>query len=819
MSGTFFLMRFWLSAFVALFLPLVGAPAQDSFPGTAPVTFRFRESLKDRVVREPDTPVSDESYIIGSERVLVITGTAPLAGFDLSEIDDFSPYSIVIGDFDTGQISGLQGRLSDDENFFADSSRNVVIPILALNYDGDEVTVGTISLNWNNTQVEFTVQIDNVNQILTEIDSRVATDFYRERDEAIDAEDLTAAFAFGPFSYNLRTVYTIGTASSSTDPRVAEVLSDVSLFGSIDSVPPTLTITSPAPATSTALGMATIVGTVQDKRQIQTQGTTVATYDGEVALVEVQVGTAQAPGSFVQADLNGSNWALPNVPLAPGENRITVRATDVHGNVTTSPTRKITYLLKGTINVEAEAVGFLAGATGPAGTVKGAFLSNSAKSITARINEPFVANAAKNIEAGQQFTVTAVPAPGAVFNGWTAILDGAPHFTALTEKLTFETKPNLFLRAEFVPNPFDPVFGVYHGLVAGNTAAERGTFQVTIGKTGAFTGKLTAGALTLPIRGKVIGSGRWEGVVKKGAVEYAVEFTMNVSGAGNRTLSGTLSGGGLSADITADLKDWRKPRGSIPGNLATDYAAAYNVVLTPPTPPISSVPRGTGFGRVTISAMGAVRFVGKLGDNTPVSAGATLVKRLTGEVLFPFFVPLDKKQGNIIGTVAYSLQPSTDLTATLDWSEPTTTKVEPQAFNGGVNLAGSRYTPPAAGGFAMLGGAGGDGSIELTLPAYTEPALPAGQGSQPNASATLDPLTHTVTLAPSPSTDALAFKMKIAPKTGLFSGSFKDPQLLRGIPFTGVVVQKANGGLGMAGGVFARGNRAGAIDFGPPPPP
>jgi hypothetical protein len=812
-----FVMRLRLLAFIFAFLPAVLTQAQDPFPDTAPVTFNFRETLNDKVVREPGTLVSDESYLIGVERTITISGSAPLTGFDLTELDEFSTYSIVIGDFDTGQMVG--GRLNDDENYLSESSTSILVPLLAFNYDGDEVEVGSISINWNTSQVKFLITMSNVNQSLTEIDTGVAADYYREQTDPIDDEGLTASFSFGPFGYNLRTVYSIGTASFTSDARVDDLLSSVSIDGAIDYVPPTVAITAvKGPGgtlgSTTASDLITIEGSVGDKREIKRANSTV-TFDSEVAMVEVQVGTALRPGDFVEVPFVGSSWALANVTLAAGENRIVARATDVHGNVTTSPVRKITFLTQGKIEVQAQATGFPAGPSAAAGTVKASFLP--AKSITAKVDGVLVSNSAKNVVAGQHFAATAVPAPGAVFNGWTATLDGAPYFTAVDETLVFETKPNLVLKAEFIPNPFDPLFGIYEGLVTGDNAAERGTFKITVSKTGAFTGRLTAGVLTLPLKGKVLGSGRWEGRAKKGNTEYTIAFTMNVSGAGNRSLNGTLTGGTLSSNLTGDLRAWRKGRGSDPGNLATEFAGAYTVALTPPLP-ADPLPAGIGYARVTISSVGAVLFLGKLGDGTPVSAHSTLVKRAAGGVFFPLFVVLDKKLGNVSGLVSYSAEPETDLTATLDWNEPLTTKVEPQAFSGQVALSGARYTPPATGGFAILASANGTAPIGLDLPAYTVPQTPPAQPFAFSGTGTLDPTTNLVSLNPAPATQALEFKMKLTPKTGLFAGSFKDPQLSKTIGFSGALVQKANGGMGFAAGVFTRGNKAGAVSFGSPTP-
>src|SRR6187397_1017367 len=94
-SKTLLAMRLWLAALAALFLPAVIASAELPFPGNAPVTLFFRETLQDQVAREPDTEVADESYIVVTQRGFTIGGTARLEGFNLSELTADSPYSIV----------------------------------------------------------------------------------------------------------------------------------------------------------------------------------------------------------------------------------------------------------------------------------------------------------------------------------------------------------------------------------------------------------------------------------------------------------------------------------------------------------------------------------------------------------------------------------------------------------------------------------------------------------------------------------------------------------------------------------------------------
>ena len=117
---------------------------------------------------------------------------------------------------------------------------------------------------------------------------------------------------------------------------------------------------------------------------------------------------------------------------------------------------------------------------------------------------------------------------------------------------------------------------------------------------------------------------------------------------------------------------------------------------------------------------------------------------------------------------------------------------------------------PLAGERVILQSTSGAGEIELSSPEYTVPTLPIGQPFFVNAGATLDPAQQTVTIASTPLTQGLNFKMKFNANTGLFSGTFKDPQLKKTINLSGAAVRKG-ASPGVAGGVFIRGNRTGAV--------
>ena len=815
-------MRHWL-LFILSYVSLSLANAQQTFlpfPTNFPPSFSFDETYRDEVIADPDFP---GEFITRPRSTLNITASGSLAGFDVTDpdnLDTSTPYEITIGNFT------MSGTLGDDPEYDPLSpthNRSASIPIFGYDETGDEVNAGSMNIAWSSTRVTFTLTVTDALRYGVDIplSSVVAEDFFPDvNDPFIDRENLLAKMIFGPFGMDIRTCYINGSATSLPDPqdRVLENLSDVHVYGAIDSVVPTVSITQPTANAivttndATPDGKYNIVGTVADTRSIFGQA-----ISGVIDTVEVQVGTQANPGSFVTAQLyNAGNWILPNAQLEPGKNRLVVRATDIHGNLITTPSREFTYTKQGTISVTCAATGYSMADNGKvAGTVTGAFFVTPSKKITMVVGQAPLQDSRGGVTAGQTFTVKAKPAPGSVFNGWVGKINNVTVLTAVTETLDFETKPNLVLTANFVPDPFiTNLRGSYNGLVSGSNSNERGLFNLKLSKSGQFTGSMKIGTVTLPLKGKILGSGFWTATIKKkGGLSYTVILNLTLSQAGDRQINGTILATGVNSTFVADLNDWHKAKGADPGKVSDAYSGYYNVLMPPAlTNTDTDFPTGIGFGRVNIGKLGSVKFVGKLGDGTPATAGSKLVKRNSGAVVFPLFLALNKSQGNVSGFVTYdNMQPSSDMTATLDWAEPLTSGTDPESFAGKVAFHGSLYVKPAAGERIILHAAGGIGKLTLNAPAYTKPTTPPPTDLALNfPTATLDATNQSVGPL-----GAELVSLKFNTKTGLFTGNYKDPLFKKRIPFFGAASRKANSGVGEAGGVFTRGNRSGAVRFGP----
>ncbi len=814
-------MRHWLHFILSFIsLTLVHGQAFLPFPTNFPPSFSFDETYRDEVIGDPFSP---GDYLTRSRGTITIGATGSLDGFDVSNpdnLDIFSPYEITIGEF---TMSGTLGDDPDYDPLDSKHNRSITIPVLGYDDNGNEVNAGSMNIAWTSARVNFSFSVSDpllygVDQPLTSV---VSGDYYPDVNEpSINRNDLLAKMVFGPFGMDIRSCYILGSASAKPDPqgRVTDNLSDVHVYGAIDSIAPIVTITQPAANAIvttndvTVDGKYNIVGKASDTRSIFGQ-----TMPGAVDTVEVQVGTQANPGTFMLAQLdNAGNWILPNAQLDPGKNRVSVRATDIDGNAITTAPREFTFSKQGTISVTCAATGYSMADNGKvAGTVTGAFFVSPGKKITMVVGQVPFQDSRGGVTAGQIFSVKATPAPGSVFNGWVGKINNVTVLTAVTETLDFETKPNLVLTANFVPDPFiTNIRGSYYGLVTGGSAVERGLFKLVLSKSGLFTGTVQIGTLTFPLKGKILGNGFWTTTIKKkGGAAYTITLNLTLSQAGDRQISGAVTATGINSTITADLNDWHKPKGVDLGKVSDAYAGFYNVLMPPAlTNNDANFPTGIGYGRANIGKLGTVKFVGKFGDGSPVTAGTKLAKRNSGAVVFPLFFALDKLHGNVSGLVTYdNTQPSSDLTASLDWAEPLTTGADPDPFIGNIALHGSHYVKPASNTRIILQSTGGIGKLSLAAPSYTKPAKPPAVDLALNFNAaTLDATKQSVGPL-----GAELVTLKFNTSTGLFTGSYKDALLKKVIPFSGAASRKANSGAGEAGGVFLRGNSSGSIRFGP----
>ncbi len=372
---------------------------------------------------------------------------------------------------------------------------------------------------------------------------------------------------------------------------------------------------------------------------------------------------------------------------------------------------------------------------------------------------------AKALKAGKKYTLTATAAKGSVFADW--ISNGI--VVATTPKYTFLVESNVVLQANFIPNPFIPVVGTYHGLFyVTNDAAEEssGSFVATVTRTGAFSAKLRLGTGSHSYSGELSLTGAAsKSIPRPGLSPLTVQLQLGLT---NGPLTGTISDGTWTADLVADAAVYSKAN---PAPQAGKYT-----LLIPGSENASAQPGGNGFGAVTVSASGNVTFSGILGDGTPVTSTSIV----SSEGQWPFYVSLYGGKGSILGWLSFTNDG--DISGQTGWFklQQATAKLYPGGFTNGTEAIGSVYHY----------------TNDLPVLGFTEGELSLANGNL------VQSITNQIGLGPDmqatgqsadkQSADKLTFK----PSSGLFKGSVMNPETGKPIAVNGVVLQNQNFGAG-----------------------
>lgn len=781
------------------------------FPNGTPLRITTTEIYDERLMPSDGFP--------GANYQFTVNITALLEPEEAALFDENTAVRFKVGNFSFDDILG------SDENFdstVAGQNRSAAFNFNTADINSDDFQVGRVTVNWEGlNQLRITATFNTASAGVQHFfEPKIAPDFWlwaydsnvAEAPEAnIDDLDF-AEITVGPYTQAPLTYFVLGNSTVTGDDSLVHV----NLDGATDGIKPTATITAPAPAAVVNASPLIFEGKVRDRYQV---GTTVlnSTSAPTVQFFLNSKNTPPEEQEWLDATVSNTldsegnrTWQSPTpIELIPGNNYLFLRAIDAEGNDANFGSQFFKFSTKGQVSLTGAAAGFPVGQNGNVvGTVTGSgsvFPKPKTISVKANASPDPASDTRTNVEAGSLGIAVAKPGVGAIFNGWTATVDNAAFeldpAEAVKERITFATRPKLVVIGNFVPNPF-LVSGVgsYFGGVSSDAANGRGTFTGKITKTGAFSGKIVIGALSLPVKGKFTGSGKWTGIVSKKGKSYTVTLNATVVAGNPQQITGTIVGEDLDSTLTADLSRWVKKT-----NEATEYEGTYNVLL----PATGTAPLGVGYGQVKISKLGKVKFVGKAGNAAPISFSSVLFERSATEVVFPFFAPVEKKLGNLSGLVEYdSTQPDSDLTGDLTWSKPPTFKAEPGLIDGQIALHGSRFTPPPRGGLVMLA-PGVAGTLVIRGPSFTSP--PSGGVAFLSASVQLQQNQATGTV-PDTSTVQRA-SLKFSARTGLFTGKFFDPTLRKTFSFSGAASQKANS----AGGVFIRGNRAGFVTLDGPP--
>jgi hypothetical protein len=579
--------------------------------------------------------------------------------------------------------------------------------------------------------------------------------------------------------YSGSTRITSRTVGSGTNQQTINMAS-VQLTGTADFTPPTVAITKPARNFRSTNDLVTVLVRATDAVGVGFVGLRSNPEDDYEESVPV-------PGV-----LNSWTGAMN---LVPGTNTIQALCRDLAGNEAATEI-KVVYVVMAPIQLIVESPG--------GGTVQGI------------VNGQF-------LEVNRTYTVTAKPASGYVFGGWTGTVESPD------AGLAFVMREGLELRATFVPNPFKPFTGTYNGLFIANTQAPASnpvvntdpgasTNDNTVVEPSSAITPTNSGFLTLTLTGKGIASGKimlagqsigfssvqFNGYGKARMLigrkppltPLSIQLNLDLANT-NGVLRGQVADAQWTSDLTAFL---------VKGH--TNFTGRYTFALPggDNLQPLAeadtnSVPGGDGSGTMTIDTKGTVKLTGNLGDGTVLSASGGL----SYEELWPIYVSLQQGKGILLGWGRMTPHPTlanrTVLTGPVRWLKsptlPTIEKFYPNGFALNAQLTGAQYVAPArnqpwvnwTNGIFHAAGGNLDQPLEYAVQFQNNKTVIVAN-------------TNNVTLS-------------VSASTGSVSGSFKHPVLKKTVILKGALLQWPEGGY-QVGGWFRGTNQSGHVYLGPP---
>ncbi|MGZ4987126.1 MAG: Ig-like domain-containing protein [Limisphaerales bacterium] len=446
-----------------------------------------------------------------------------------------------------------------------------------------------------------------------------------------------------------------------------------------------------------------------------------------------QVLVAVNSDTYQQAD-GTTSWQM-QLNLNDGPNTIKVKSVDTSGNQSAVVTWTLTYIQSSQISVGISGNG----------------------SVSPNLDGRF-------IQIGQRCIMTALPAAGYVFNGWSGDISSG------TQTISFAMQQDLSLQANFVPNPFIPVMGLYNGLVTTDQTDidHEGCFRATVGSSGAFSAMLYLGRQVFSFAGKFTGDGDYSTTIVRDGTSYQIILQLHVADDSDQ-LTGTIDDGSVTAAISSDRWTW---------NARTNPAPAGRYTVLIPGGDSPDQPQGAGYATVNVTTSGTISYFGRLSDGMAVSRSTYLAKDGT----WPFF-----NWGSgfdiVLGQITIEDIPGTsDMDGEVTWARrQSSSPIYPNGFVIQSSLVGSLFTPASPGNNVLnldvipdnvsvaIGGADTAGEVDFT--------------------GTLDRFNRFI----SDDTGAsIRFRMSMSNGSGVMNGGFMDPATSRTVSFQGVVFQKQN---------------------------
>jgi hypothetical protein len=357
---------------------------------------------------------------------------------------------------------------------------------------------------------------------------------------------------------------------------------------------------------------------------------------------------------------------------------------------------------------------------------------------------------------------------------------GSGNYSGPGSKLVFPTVPG-----SGQSNAVVFTSGSYSGLFYesnGVAAPSSGYFTAVTTTRGTYTGKISSGGQTYSFSGQLDPvTGQSTATVSRGLLR-SLKLQLQLDTTANQ-LRGTISDGRWTAGLMADKLVFSK-------SAHPNQIGSYTFVI-PGNSEDDSSPIGHGFGTVNLDAGGNVTWSGALADGSKVTQKSTL----SGDGIWPLYSSLYSGKGCVLGWIQFT---NGFASGDLVWAKPG--GVSSQYAGGFTNLVtafASPYHKPATG-TRVLDWSDGLGQLSIS----------GGGLSQSWTNDIRLELNNRVTNLSGPK-----LTLSIVPSSGLFRGTFVDPDSHKSEPFQGVLLQDINIGVGY----FLGPDQSGEIRLGPAP--
>jgi Divergent InlB B-repeat domain len=365
------------------------------------------------------------------------------------------------------------------------------------------------------------------------------------------------------------------------------------------------------------------------------------------------------------------------------------------------------------------------------------------------------------VAVGKSFTLTATPAKGWLFEGWSTIGLGNSVNTG-SPVLPFTFTSNTLITANFIPNPFGSLKGVYDGLFFGTNEVNPGSsgfFTLSLTPGGSFSGRLLMGPVTYNFSSQFSSTGGAQVLAKSGQKSLTLNLQLDTSGQTGQIV-GQVNGASWSSPLVAN---------------ASPLASRYTMAMQ------WGSSGGDGYGTGTLSPLGVLNVAGTLADGTTFSATAPVSKG--GQ--WPFYSYAPAGNDTVLGWVSVGDGLNG---ANITWTKTSGKSLYKAGFTNTISLIGSTWEPPTK------------NSPALSL---SDPSIVLSGGGLSG------PLTLSVGSQSSLTYGATGVSLTINQLTGSFSGWFDNPATGRKQTVSGVVLQN----MGQAYGLFQGTNESGAVSL------